>query len=166
MLQPLAGDINGLTCPQNGDCSFGMCAVQIQRVVSITAVITRLNGFMPTTSWMSTAIRSVSKLKRQESRVRERVKKRKLGGRIAQLLECWTEKPDTIWTWQLSGAGRDFYSQVSCQCRLSYSLPAAPHVQLLVSISVYVNPFTDPACKLYRLKAAQTCLQTVYFPIL
>ena len=52
--------------------------------------------------------------KRERVREREREKKRKLGGRIAQLLECWTEKPDTIWTWfQLSGPGRDFYSQVS-----------------------------------------------------
>ena len=34
--------------------------------------------------------------KRGGEREREEKKKRKLGGRIGQLLECWTEKPGTF----------------------------------------------------------------------
>ena len=32
--------------------------------------------------------------------------------------------------------------------------------------SQFINPFTAPACKISGLKDAQTCLQTVYFPVL
>ena len=30
----------------------------------------------------------------------------------------------------------------------------------------YFNPFTVPTCTIFGLKAARTCLQTVYFPVL
>ena len=50
-------------------------------------------------------------------------------GQIAQLVECWTEKPDAILVWvQFLCAARDFSPTVSFQCRLSssYGVHTAP----------------------------------------
>ena len=47
-------------------------------------------------------------------------------GQIAQLVECWTEKPDAILVWvQFLCAARDFSPTVCFQCRLSYGVHTA-----------------------------------------
>ena len=46
---------------------------------------------------------------------------------IAQLVQCWTEKPGVILTQvQLPGAGGDFSPIVNFQCRLSYGVCTVP----------------------------------------